>query len=1454
MGRGEGSSRTDIPTASSGSLVRGIQLLILCGLVVLTIIALWPVQELIGSRLELLKAETIRRLEVVTGRQLTYESISPSIFHSFEIRGLKVYDTEPDHRLLLSIQQVQIYFNVFKLFSGNPVSALSEISIENSALAINTQSDHDLIEFLNRLIAESSRKAALPKKLRLSGKNLSLSVTSPNGEYAVDHLFFDLQNGEQGLRVQVRGGLAADFIGRPAGISKVATVVTVSGLVARNLQWSDLRLRFDRLSSNLVTLVRPTFHVSLRDGVWRIRKVQDKAPLDLQLSYDSNSQRLNLSFAAESFRPSYYFDLGPSLERYAPWLSSVVSGTGALSYSFRDKSLSYRSDVRLKIDNRYLPAPTSIDARFAGDRTRAEVALLSVRTSEGAGRFSGTVDLAKMIPSGSLALTDVATPLGARLSAFLTLAERNGSLVAQSNSIKLGSVSLEPVELTATPRRGRVDFQLAASFAGGVAGNSFLADGSFQYQPESYLEVAVSTHALPLAALYAAAVSKPSATLSEALQGLSLSTRAFLVSDLKRFSFLSPQTTIGSDREPGHSVSFGLSGNDKNLDVRAIKIDWGSYTGTGSVKASLVDAGRISFESNLSVQGVAYHANGYYVEGSSLVLSGNYGLDLTAIREGKRYIFRVLTNRLPLPFLAGSTELTLDLEGFYSNPTTWEVLSRGSKVTNLSLLPIRENQLALSARISATGADIYSLSLQDRISKVMGTGRITLRHGEAGYSGTGWLQLYNPDGSERYEASINFDGSKMDTLVSFTGAPLSRLGKLPITGDLTGSVALTGSILHPNVSANVTLPEGQLFSDPISGSASIRIDASRIRLIQANLRYLSHTLSQVSGQIDRDSGAFTLSGAYRGELGGDVVDASVALSGKGEPIETALSLSPLLEGSLRARATVSNVRIDGKPAAGWDFFVDHKEGRLVFSGGPSNAIDGYLLSSGNFALTLGGSLPVALHAQGTLTGSTIEASLQNVVLDLHAFDTVANIPYFDISKGKARGNLAISGPINDPEFEGDLYATGVFGKTIVIPDEIGPFSTDLAFRGKTLAMDNVTLPTGSSEVLGSLNFTIDHWAPTDFVLRFRTESRQGVHVKTPIAGLDFDGYTNGSITIQGDGINTELSGNLVVDSCVITIGRTPQEPADAASTPNNTTYDFTFTTGRRVEFVWPTLNLPILRGYADAGQLLRINADGNTGDFSIVGNINVRSGEIYYFRQSFYLQSGSISFNEDQNKIDPILNARAEVHEVDENGKNVSVYLVVNDQPLSRFSPQFISDPPLSNSQILTLLGQNVYPQLAYQQSGIGSAVNFTGDLLSNISIMRTVEQKVRDLFGLDLFSVRTQILQNIVSERVFGINPTFAATSAGSLSQYLDNTTFFLGKYLTSNIFAEAMINLRSNNAFLSAYGGATNNLAVDGEALLDINTPFFLFQWSLTSLAPTNVTQTQWIPGASLFWSLSF
>ncbi len=118
------------------------------------------------------------------------------------------------------------------------------------------------------------------------------------------------------------------------------------------------------------------------------------------------------------------------------------------------------------------------------------------------------------------------------------------------------------------------------------------------------------------------------------------------------------------------------------------------------------------------------------------------------------------------------------------------------------------------------------------------------------------------------------------------------------------------------------------------------------------------------------------------------------------------------------------------------------------------------------------------------------------------------------------------------------------------------------------------------------------------------------------------------------------------------------------------------------------------------------------------------------------------------------------------------------DSPFSKFSPRFSSDPPRTDAEILAMIGAPFVNQAESQ--GIGMAAFLYSDVLSQNLILRPFEQKVRQTLNLDMFSIRTQIIQNLAAQKVLGtaLNP-------------LDNTSVSIGKYLGNDLFLEMLVRL---------------------------------------------------------------
>ena len=105
------------------------------------------------------------------------------------------------------------------------------------------------------------------------------------------------------------------------------------------------------------------------------------------------------------------------------------------------------------------------------------------------------------------------------------------------------------------------------------------------------------------------------------------------------------------------------------------------------------------------------------------------------------------------------------------------------------------------------------------------------------------------------------------------------------------------------------------------------------------------------------------------------------------------------------------------------------------------------------------------------------------------------------------------------------------------------------------------------------------------------------------------------------------------------------------------------------------------------------------------------------------------------------------------------------------------------------------------------------GGAVSQFGLVGPMERGVRESFGLDLFSIRTDILSNLLR----------APLDVPSRPDLRDSTTtIVVGKFIGDDLFFEGRMRVGSGNA------SATSELR-DLELSLEWATPFFLLEWSL-------------------------
>jgi hypothetical protein len=160
--------------------------------------------------------------------------------------------------------------------------------------------------------------------------------------------------------------------------------------------------------------------------------------------------------------------------------------------------------------------------------------------------------------------------------------------------------------------------------------------------------------------------------------------------------------------------------------------------------------------------------------------------------------------------------------------------------------------------------------------------------------------------------------------------------------------------------------------------------------------------------------------------------------------------------------------------------------------------------------------------------------------------------------------------------------------------------------------------------------------------------------------------------------------------------------------------------------------------------------------------------------------------------------------------------MIIENAPLMSFEPRFVSSPSLSQMEIYSLLGH--HPQGGNEGDLRNIATSVIIDSLAQFTVVQHFQRQVRDYLGLDMLSMRTQLVQNMAFQATRNWFGDGSIDSSNQVGNYFDNTTIFAGKYFGGNIFGEAMLSFKHDENRMS-WGG----LVIEPEISLEMRNPLF-------------------------------
>ncbi|MDR0383498.1 MAG: translocation/assembly module TamB [Spirochaetaceae bacterium] len=1452
-----------------------IRIVLFLALVAMSAAALRPVQRGLFARAAVLQRECVAALERLLGKTVTYGSMSPSILGAIDIKNIEIYGGEDDLFSLIKVKRLRAGYSLAGILSPpageGRLDALRLVDAKGFVIEMKTEKDVDGL-------FDGGSGGNLPERIKdligMAPKNLDLRLsdgvirfTAGKSEAALEKAAFSARLGDKILRFSLSARADA-WLERPARIS-AAFSARIDGVYDRLNGASDMKVSFSGVKTSYFNVNRLELLARLTGDSLRVQKIGDKERYDLQADYSfaDSFMRAKASFA--DFAPSRALEFSPELKSWNRWLGTRLSGNATASFG-KTEGLAYTASLRGTLDRASPVGSGSFVLDADGDAGMARFDRLELSMPRGGLVWRGSLGFKPLMPTGELALNDFSFASQARGGRHSSL---NGNFLVSSSGSAVNffaetfmighpadasgdNVELQAVDITVDHAGDNIDFSMTAfriKNAESYDEASFspiTLDGSIDFGGKS-MEARLEIETISMSDILkmtACAVEIPHFPLISQylLDNIMMTSEIFVSTDFKDFLYNVPHFIVAWEGGSNIWASLSLSGNGDGAELSEGRIVWNGKGINILASAMFENLNDMLFNAELRTNNGAYTFQASLLEKNSLNISSSLGIDLNVnLFQRGAFAGLLLADAPRFPLTNGYAEVSAEVGFRYDFPGSWNVNVERFKISGL--------KSAFSADLSATvefagsvnqsGANFGRIYFDDGRGAMYGgaagvwEGFFT--GGEASFNGN--VGLRTADNVETLDAEVRYDEGSL-----FVWAEVSELQSGRFFGGnnnmfITGDIGFFKTQENWSAAVNLSSLRGVFQGQPVTLSGSGSFDNARLDISDTSVSYgaffadipfLNINLSESSLNSSAHIWGNGFSGDFNTEMN---MNASFAKSDSWSDFKSALKSFDLL---INFENTVIGT-FESKERL--DFKLSRNGNIWNAVGGLENMARLQINENGDFFAAFSYPMPVIGTMAGFIRNGEIDAEANSLYIDVSRFWPYMPTDSVSISGGFVVADIRISGPLNDPEFFGTASVNSLrLGIRSLLADEIGPIPAFLTFNGNEIRLEPLNVRAGNGEGVIRGSFIMSRWLPMSFDMSIALSQKNPVRLNTVIAGFFVDGTVFGRLNLNSDGQTLKISGEIGSDNAEISLAASSAEEGENGDRRGRQDIqtDLSITAGRKVAFLWPNMNIPILQAYAAAGSSIRIVNDTLSGNFSITGDIEIRGGEVFYFQRSFYIKEGQMNFNESEVQFDPRFSAVAETRDR-ANNEPVTISMIIENQPLSSFTPRFEASPALSQAEIFMLLGDKLSGDPSEDSVIQRAFVSSTADVLAQFGVVRRFERAVRDFLHIDMFSLRTQALQNAILLNMFrdtnraddAENARIRAQNDPRIGNYFDNTTVFLGKYIGAGLFLQAMLSLRYD-PLRANFGG----MRVEPDLSVEFRGPLFDIRWDLTPTLPEN------------------
>lgn len=815
---------------------------------------------------------------------------------------------------------------------------------------------------------------------------------------------------------------------------------------------------------------------------------------------------------------------------------------------------------------------------------------------------------------------------------------------------------------------------------------------------------------------------------------------------------------------------------------------------------------------------------------------------------------QVKSKKLPIPTISflKDSQITGNLSFTINNLHDWELLS---DTINVEPLYLFGKNYSLSGSLSAipTRIKIDSLSLSDGSKDFVGNflyqGTEIIENVQAKLMQPFTVSFAMDDSDrQRFEIALSSEGERIEGITTIKALDLGSLNP-QLAGLLLDAsfVGFTDFSEILDIDGNLTLSSTDAWKKPLSAKTDIIVKNNLLTFDNATVTYGESSIEDFALSLDTDKGLLTSLGRfvsvkhlvykdqdthfnYTFDLGFTPAESIFDLSG---------TIKNIHENQLTATLSVTDILLLGeKGISDGIYTISYQNGDLKVDSSLLKL--GYDLHTNSFSGSLDKRFGVGGDFIGSLNQENIYLEADNIFFPLPLLNRIFPKPILTFLEGNVEGEMLLSGAPANLKVYGQLFVDNVKLQIFWLQkDIVSAKNVTASFNGERgttsfFPFFSTNLTTGETvQGRGKVSASLNGLSISNYQINATTDSGS-VFIWLPILDIDADikAYASGDFELSGVGNETWISGDVLIENASMSMGIKDLPPWYLAG--HTTSTDFNITTGKNVSFFYPNPVNPIINATINENQKLAFLYDHKSKVFNLDGVFSFRSGEIFYFQKNFFITEGSLSLHTDalsgQDGIQPKINLRAKMADFDTSGNRVDIYLVLRESTLTNLNPTFESVPSKDINEILEILGQSILPTGAYGQVNLSSVASLAvaaTDVAERLGLITNngttdLTEIIRISLGLDMFSLRSNIVQNVLIEALPG--STYSSTSS-PLARYLNNTTMFMGKYIGNNSFLQALLHLTAMDSSKVTRSFLVPDLSLDLELSLEWNNPLSTF-----------------------------